>query len=394
MYQLFYLTCCRRSFGTMTSLRDMNIDAVCEWIDSRDKMTSTVDISNVVIDRKEDWDKLAHKVTELIIEEDVKEVVLHRSVYAMITDKCRGRLIENVRNSVSNDVILMGKKFKTFDFLQFDKFLVKIVFMSSCSSDKYYTTVSVLKQIHLKAEAPPEVYRAIIDAYRAICKTNKMSYHKLKKRKSSPCMEESASSKRQQCSDCFDKVSDFSTFSQKNGTNISANQSKGTPTHYEGIRTSSPITHSASLDHDSKKSTADHSPADTLPTTFTSRFTDNSKTKKCYICKRAYNLPNDPSKMSTSWTQYPRLCWTCADYNYKKRHQCSDLSGCYAVVTGGRLKIGYEIVLRLLRDGAFVITTTRFPHDAAKRFASEEDFHVWCSRLKIHPLELKDMSGR
>ena len=37
-------------------------------------------------------------------------------------------------------------------------------------------------------------------------------------------------------------------------------------------------------------------------------------------------------------------------------------------MTGGRVKIGYQLVLRLLQDGARVLVTTRFPHAAARRF--------------------------
>ena len=37
----------------------------------------------------------------------------------------------------------------------------------------------------------------------------------------------------------------------------------------------------------------------------------------------------------------------------------SDLRGKFAIVTGGRIKIGLRIALRLLRDGCFVIVTTR-----------------------------------
>lgn len=50
-------------------------------------------------------------------------------------------------------------------------------------------------------------------------------------------------------------------------------------------------------------------------------------------------------------------------------------------MTGGRIKIGYEIVLKLLRDGAIVYATTRFTHDAVIRFKEEKDFDIWKDRL-------------
>lgn len=39
-----------------------------------------------------------------------------------------------------------------------------------------------------------------------------------------------------------------------------------------------------------------------------------------------------------------------------------------ALVTGARIKIGYEITLKLLRDGAIVYATTRFTKDALLRY--------------------------
>ena len=43
----------------------------------------------------------------------------------------------------------------------------------------------------------------------------------------------------------------------------------------------------------------------------------------------------------------------------------------------------------LLRAGATVVATTRFPVDSALRFSKEEDFHEWGHRLKIHGLDLR-----
>jgi NAD(P)-dependent dehydrogenase (short-subunit alcohol dehydrogenase family) len=55
----------------------------------------------------------------------------------------------------------------------------------------------------------------------------------------------------------------------------------------------------------------------------------------------------------------------------------SDLTGRTALVTGGWVKIGYQLVLRLLQDGARVNVTTRFPHAAAHRFSLEPGFEQW-----------------
>jgi NAD(P)-dependent dehydrogenase (short-subunit alcohol dehydrogenase family) len=83
------------------------------------------------------------------------------------------------------------------------------------------------------------------------------------------------------------------------------------------------------------------------------------------------------------------MCTDCGDLNYAKRFQTTDLTGQIAVITGSRLKIGYHITLILLRSGATVVASTRFPNDSALRFAKEEDFGNWKHRLKIHGLDLR-----
>ena len=86
---------------------------------------------------------------------------------------------------------------------------------------------------------------------------------------------------------------------------------------------------------------------------------------------------------------YDALCPTCAALNYEKRFQTADLHGRVALVTGARVKIGYHAALKLLRAGATVVATTRFPHDAARRYAAEPDFADWRDRLHVHGLDLR-----
>jgi NAD(P)-dependent dehydrogenase (short-subunit alcohol dehydrogenase family) len=102
--------------------------------------------------------------------------------------------------------------------------------------------------------------------------------------------------------------------------------------------------------------------------------------RNCYVCKTSF------TKMHHF---YDTMCGDCGDFNYAKRFQTANVNGQIAVVTGSRLKIGYQITLMLLRGGATVVATTRFPVDSAARFAKEEDFHVWGNRLKIHGLDLR-----
>ena len=60
-----------------------------------------------------------------------------------------------------------------------------------------------------------------------------------------------------------------------------------------------------------------------------------------------------------------------------------------ALLTGGRVKIGYQAGIKLLRAGAQLIVTTRFPRDSALRYAAEPDFAEWGHRLEIFGLDLR-----
>jgi hypothetical protein len=102
--------------------------------------------------------------------------------------------------------------------------------------------------------------------------------------------------------------------------------------------------------------------------------------RACYVCKAEYRRLH---------FFYDALCPSCAELNYGKRFQTADLRGRVALVTGARVKIGYQSALKLLRAGATVVATTRFPHDAARRYAAEADFAEWGSRLRIHGLDLR-----
>ncbi|MGY5353138.1 SDR family NAD(P)-dependent oxidoreductase [Wenyingzhuangia sp. IMCC45533] len=102
--------------------------------------------------------------------------------------------------------------------------------------------------------------------------------------------------------------------------------------------------------------------------------------RNCYVCKTLYTKLHH---------FYDSMCTECGDFNYAKRFQEADLTGQVAIMTGSRLKIGYHITLMMLRSGATVIATTRFPADSAIRFAKEPDFQEWGHRLKIHGLDLR-----
>ena len=102
--------------------------------------------------------------------------------------------------------------------------------------------------------------------------------------------------------------------------------------------------------------------------------------RACYVCKKPY------VKMHR---YYDSMCDECGDFNYAKREQTADLNGHYALVTGARVKIGFQVSLKLLRAGAHVVVTTRFPIDAADRYSKEPDFAAFHDRLQIHGLDLR-----
>ncbi len=82
------------------------------------------------------------------------------------------------------------------------------------------------------------------------------------------------------------------------------------------------------------------------------------------------------------------ICPDCAELNRKMRGTYVDLSGRSAVVTGGRIKIGYAVCLRLLRQGASVIAVTRYPKTALENYMREPDYEEFKSRLYIIGFDL------
>ena len=105
-----------------------------------------------------------------------------------------------------------------------------------------------------------------------------------------------------------------------------------------------------------------------------------NKERACYVCKKSFVKVH---------RYYDSMCEECGNFNYAKREQTADLSGRYALVTGARVKIGFQASLKLLRAGAHVVVTTRFPIDAADRYSKEPDYAAFRERLQIHGLDLR-----
>ncbi len=105
------------------------------------------------------------------------------------------------------------------------------------------------------------------------------------------------------------------------------------------------------------------------------------RARPCYVCKESYTVVD---------AFYHQLCPDCATLHHAKRDARTDLTGRRALLTGGRAKIGMYIALRLLRDGADLTITTRFPRDAVRRFSAMDDAADWLHRLHVVGIDLRD----
>ncbi|WP_233525855.1 SDR family NAD(P)-dependent oxidoreductase [Actinomadura spongiicola] len=104
--------------------------------------------------------------------------------------------------------------------------------------------------------------------------------------------------------------------------------------------------------------------------------------RSCYVCKARFREVDG---------FYHRLCPPCAQEHHRHRNARTDLTGRRAIVTGGRVKAGFELVLKMLRDGASVTALTRFPADALRRFSEVADRDDWWDRLTVTGMDLRDV---
>ena len=116
------------------------------------------------------------------------------------------------------------------------------------------------------------------------------------------------------------------------------------------------------------------------PTVEDPEFREVLEEQHCYVCKQRY---------AQIHPFYDQLCPSCAELNFRKRTETADLSGRVALLTGGRVKIGFQAGIKLLRAGAHVVVTTRFARDAALRYSQEADFSAWADRLEVYGLDLR-----
>ncbi|MCB9694728.1 MAG: SDR family oxidoreductase [Alphaproteobacteria bacterium] len=106
--------------------------------------------------------------------------------------------------------------------------------------------------------------------------------------------------------------------------------------------------------------------------------------RPCYVCR---------APITEVHGFYDQMCIACGDLNFAKRHQTADLRGRVALLTGGRVKIGFQAGVMLLRAGCRVVVTTRFPNDAAARYAALDDFADFADRLEIVGIDLRQIGA-
>jgi NAD(P)-dependent dehydrogenase (short-subunit alcohol dehydrogenase family) len=106
-----------------------------------------------------------------------------------------------------------------------------------------------------------------------------------------------------------------------------------------------------------------------------------ARPRRCYVCKELYQAAD---------SFYHMLCPACSADNARRRTAGADLAGRRALVTGGRVKIGFQLALMLLRDGAHVTVTSRFPHDTVRRYLAAPGSAQWLDRLTVVGIDLRD----
>ncbi|MEF9477775.1 SDR family oxidoreductase [Chryseobacterium sp. 1B4] len=114
------------------------------------------------------------------------------------------------------------------------------------------------------------------------------------------------------------------------------------------------------------------------------KFTKLQIPKNCYCCNQSYQYAH---------SFYSRLCPACAEENYEKRFETADLTGRNVILTGGRVKVGFATALKVLRSGANLVLTTRFPALAMELMQQEADYDNWKDRLWIYGLDLRNLKA-
>lgn len=97
---------------------------------------------------------------------------------------------------------------------------------------------------------------------------------------------------------------------------------------------------------------------------------------KCYVCKKLYTK-------QFILNGYRQLCVECGIFNNEKKEKMADLSGYRIFISGIRQKIGFAAALKLLRCGATVYGTTRYPAFTLYNYMKEPDYNKFKDNLHI-----------
>lgn len=99
----------------------------------------------------------------------------------------------------------------------------------------------------------------------------------------------------------------------------------------------------------------------------------------CYGCNKMINKVH---------SNYVYSCYSCGKRFQKNRYLSTPQTNKIAIVTGSRTKLGHQICLKLLRAGAIVVGTTRFPEKAQQIFSLYKDYNVWKEKLFFYALDM------
>lgn len=287
------------------------------------------------------WDKLTSHLVKLLLKKNIRVVYLSHFVFIVVKGKCHGWFLKELKQKLGDDVSIGEHTLKLRDIIKSNVITDKLQILNQMSKTDIQVTIATLNNLHTRIdEVTPALALSVTKAYKTLRKHHRI-LHDEKKHANIKTMK--------------------SAKTNLDTSKIKANKRKAPMINNNAWPDAGKI--SCSL----------------------------QRKKICHVCKEKFQLPLRNDNAATK--RYTTMCVACAEFNLENRLLRTDLHGRIAVVTGGRIKIGYETVLKLLRDGCQVIVTTRFPHDAAARYANEEDCDDWKDKLSIYPLDMKDIRG-
>ncbi len=331
-----------------------------------------------------DWKALAEPLLQLLVSDTLVSVIVPSFRLELVRGKCKGVLLDLLRQQTGSHVTVLGTKFKWSRFLDTNFITGKIKAGSSGSyspttgdSADIRSAMKVLKSFATDSEAPmldePEFRAAVCAAYKTMRKKGRF---KRKQSRTLKRFQEAAwddtSSPRAKRRKIQKNLPDFTQFSDTSSSDESPNETvqvedvsnsgftiegfaaencdqQGKPEPLVAVESADVL--SASALKETSQSSASKSCAENANLAALTQPTSESpkgEIRKCYVCRDRFYTASK-KRCTPATRNYTRMCVPCAELNWTKRHQTADLTGRVAVVTGGRIKIGYHIVLKLLR---------------------------------------------